>query len=184
MILLLHQEGLLPKRIIALTGALLIAILACSLSPPQPPQVDAFKNDAFSFSIPEDWRLGTANYLNYGPAFELIVGITDRSLLPNAMFTVTISPLTGEKSLESRFTETYIGWSMAVVSKQEFEQGELSGYEIYYSHNLGDGWDAYHDIWLEKGGVIYVLSFSCPSNSTDDYADIFYQILDSFSFKD
>jgi hypothetical protein len=184
MFLLLDQEAFLMKRIIALTVVSLIAILACSLSPPQPPQVEAFKNDAFSFSIPEDWSTGTANYLNYGPAFELIVGITDRSLLPNAMFTVTTSPLIGDKSLESRFTQTYAVWFMENVSKQEFIQGELSGFEIYYSHNLGEGWNAYHDIWLEKDGVIYVLSFSCPNNSIDDYADIFDQILDSFSFKD
>jgi hypothetical protein len=94
--------------------------------------------------------------------------------------------MAGGQDLESRFTQAY---QMAVPeiedeSKSLFEHGDLSGYEITYRRPWGEPWWQFHDIWLEKNSVIYLLSFYASPNSFETYSDTFDQILESFQFKD
>lgn len=169
------------KRIIIFLGSLLLATLACSsLNPP----ASVYENDAFSVSIPEGWGWGTGSSV-YGHAFQQLIQISHPYPLSTATFTLATTPLTGEANLESRFTQTYEEFThIDNVSKQEFEHEGLYGYEITYTHPLGEELYAFHDIWLEKDSAIYVLSFSCLESSQDDYTVIFDQILDNFSFKE
>lgn len=101
-------------------------------------------------------------------------------------FVVASSPLAEGQDLESRFTQAY---QMAVpeienASQQLFERGELAGYEITYKRPWGEPWWQFRDVWLEKDGAIYVLSFYASPNSFESYTDTFDQILESFRFKD
>jgi hypothetical protein len=64
-----------------------------------------------------------------------------------------------------------------------WERKGLAGYEISYLYNLGEGWWQYQDIWLQRGALAYVLSFS-SARGAQDYTSTFDQILDSFQFKD
>ena len=169
------------KRISVVLVAVILGMLACrSLSPP----ASAYENKDFSVRIPEGWAWGAGESKSpYGLAFKLIVNTSHPAVLPRAAFTVSTAPLTGATSLEQLFNQTYEGYSMPAVSKQKYSQDGLSGYEITYTHNLGEGLLRYRDIWLEKGATAYVLSFSCPANS-DEYTNTFDQILASFQFKD
>jgi hypothetical protein len=170
------------KPIISLFSALFITILACSTSP----QTDVFENDRFIFRIPEGWAWGSGDIQIFGSAFQQIVGIRNPGgLFSSGNFTVLMSPLTDEASLETRFTQTYAEIvPFEGVPKQEVVVDEFPGYEISYINNVGTALWFYRDIWLEKDTVIYVLSFSCVGNSKDEFTPIFDQILDGFSFKD
>jgi hypothetical protein len=169
------------KRISVVLIALILVMLACrSLSPP----ASTYENKDFSVGIPEGWAWSTGdNKSPYGLAFDLIVNIYHPAVLPQAYFSITTAPLTSATTLASLVEKTYEGYSMQAMSKQEYSHDGLSGQEITYTHNLGEGWLRYRDIWLEKGATAYVLSFSCAANS-DEYTNTFDQILASFQFKD
>jgi hypothetical protein len=169
------------KRIIFVIAAAIIAMLSCrSLSPP----ASVYENKDFRVSIPAGWAWATGGSQSpYGLAFNLIVNTSHPVVLPRAYFSVSSAPLTNTTSLESLFEKTYEGYSMREETRQRYAGGGLTGYEINYSHNLGEGWLRYRDIWLEKGAAVYLLSFGCPANS-DEYTATFEQILASFSFKD
>ena len=169
------------KRISVVLVALILVMLACrSLSAP----ASTYENKDFRVTIPAGWAWGAGESKSpYGLAFELIVNTSHPAVLPRAAFTVSTAPLTSTTTLASLFEKTYEGYSMQAVSKQEYAHDGVSGYEITYTHNLGEGWLRYRDIWLEKGAAAYVLSFSSAANS-DEYTSTFDQILASFQFKD
>ena len=126
----------------------------------------------------------------YDLGVEQVVTIYDNPRImfwSKAFFTVATAPLDGD--LETRFTQTYENielWNTPTmdVKSQPFEEGTLSGLEIFYMHPYGEGFYEFHDIWLEKDGVVYVLSFSTKKNEFENYTVVFDQILDSFRFKE
>jgi hypothetical protein len=175
---------------ITLFGCLLGVILACRFLPPQAQtkEVNTYENDAFSFTIPAGWQMAQFGGNYYGLGVEEIVAIQNRPLAikSDAFFSVATSPLAGGADLEFRFTQAYETADPEIkeVSKQVFKRGTLAGYEIIYTRPWGEPWWKFHDIWLEKDAVIYVLSFHTPLNAFDNDPAIFDQIIDSFRFKD
>lgn len=167
--------------------ALFLAIMACRLISPQAKAGEPaiFETEAFSFSVPEGWLWGGSVEEYFGSDAQSIVGIRNPGgLLPSATLTVVGIPRADETSLESRFTQTYTGNTFSEMAlRQEYIRGNLSGYEIYYTHPTGEGLWEYRDIWLEKGSFIYVLSFRACCNEYENYAATFEQILASFQFK-
>lgn len=87
--------------------------------------------------------------------------------------------------LETRFEQTYnpLIPDLREVSQAGFDQGGLTGFEISYQRPWGEPWWQFRDIWLEKGAMIYVLSFHAPPAAFDKYRDDFDLILKSFNFR-
>lgn len=191
------------KQTLWLCASLLIIILGCRLSPPKetvhfvetaspPPPTSSketvFETDAFRFTVPAGWGITQNGRDYYNLGLTKVVMIHDHARLTDsgAFFAVATSPLAGGVGLEERFTQAYQAPVPEIVeiSRQPFERGGLSGYEILYKRPWGEPWWQFHDIWLEKDAVIYVLSFHASPFSFEKYAAINEQIVDSFSFKD
>jgi hypothetical protein len=176
-----------PRRIrpvskFILLGGLLIFCLACSLSP----QGSMYESEAFSFNIPKGWLWVGDDEDYMGLVVQKVVGIRNpQGLFPTATFTVATAPLTGQSNLEAWFTQVYEGRDLLETGvKIKFRQGELSGFEISYTHPKGEALWGVRDIWLENNAVIYILSFRACCNSFGDYSNVFEQILASFHFKE
>jgi hypothetical protein len=153
------EESFIKKRIISLFSALFITTLACSISP----QKDVFENERFMFSIPEGWWGSGRDIQIFGSAFQQIAGIRNPDgLFSSGNFTVSMSPLNDEASLETRFTQTYAEIvPFEGVPKQEIVVDEFPGYEISYIDNVGTALWFYRDIWLEKDTFIYAFLQLC-----------------------
>jgi len=166
---------------------LLVSTLACSLLLPKPEiAVSTFSAGAISFIIPEDWQKINASGDYYGLGVQKVVAIQGPAEpLPVAFFTVSTSPLAGGADLETRFSTAYENIaSLQNVTKKSFTSGKLSGFEISYRRPWGESWWEFRDIWLEKDGVVYVLSFRAGQNESVKVAASFEAILASFHFKD
>ena len=176
---------------IILIGVLVLATLSCRFLSPdtRTDEESIYENDAFSFTIPADWKMALFGGDYYDLNVEKVVTIYDNPIMfwSKAFFTVATSPLDGE--LETRFVQTYEGielWDpLSIdVKSQAYKQGALSGLEFSYTFAYGEGVYNFHDIWVEKGGFVYVLSFRTRQGEFNNYTDIFEEILDSFRFKE
>lgn len=88
------------------------------------------------------------------------------------------------ESLQSRFDQAYMKKpEIENVVINPFESVVLSGIDITYDRPWGEPWWKFHDIWLEKDGVVYVLTFQSYPNTYETHAPTFDSIMDSFTFK-
>jgi hypothetical protein len=177
------------QRIASFFGLLFLA--ACVPMGPR-----TYKHEAFTFTIPAGWQTMEEVFGQSASSGKEYYGLGVQTLVMiqhppgrgkgKAFFAVASSPLPEGQDLETRFTQAY---QRALpeprdVSTRRFEQGKLSGYEITYKRPWGEPWWQFRDIWLEKDGVIYVLSFHALPGSFATYSGTFEQILKSFQFKD
>jgi hypothetical protein len=180
-----RREKSMKKQTLFLCGFLLMMILGCRLSTPKE---TVFETETFRFTVPAGWGITQSGRDYYGLGLTQVVMIHDHARLTDssAFFAVATSPLAGGAGLEERFTQAYQSAVPEIieVSRQPFERGGLSGYEIIYKRPWGEPWWQFRDIWLEKDAVIYVLSFHASPFSFEKYTAINDQIVDSFSFKD
>ncbi len=193
------------KPVFLLFGILLVTTLACSSLTPEPKATETiafskparpYENENFSFTIPADW--GTmeevwkyvstpgADYYGLGVGEIISIQFPAYQGQGGTFFTVSTSPLGDGETLESRFKQAYENPVPEIenVIEQTFERGTLSGLEISYDRPWGEPWWHFHDLWLEKGGSIYVLSSLTYINQFENNKAIFDQILDSFQFKE
>jgi hypothetical protein len=181
------------QKIAISLGFLLAISLTCQLTPTKE---RSFENENLAFTIPAGWqtmdeiwdRPATPgrDYYALGLGEIVMIQYPPERGKGKVFFAVASSPLADGQDLESRFTQAYQVTTPEIedASKQAFELGGYSGYEIIYKRPWGEPWWQFRDIWLEKDGVIYVLSFHAPPNSLETYSDTFNQILESFRFKD
>jgi hypothetical protein len=175
-----------------------------TLSPPPSPTdtlavVDEkriFEHEKFSFTIPSNWKTqeevwgkpmpADADYYGLGLIELITIQTPPGKGEGKAFFSVSSSPLAGGVDLEGRFNMAYENPMPEIkeASRQAFERNGLSGFEITYDRPWGEPWWRFHDIWLEKDAVIYMLSFHASPYSFDNYTDQFDKILDSFKFKE
>lgn len=103
-----------------------------------------------------------------------------------AFFSVATAPLAAGEDLESRFRQAYEDAVPEVEDavEQAFEFAAGSGYEIHYRRPWGEPWWQFRDIWLERDGVVYVLSFHSAPAAFDTYTTTLDQIVASFTFTD
>ena len=193
------------KAVCLMFGVLLVGILACGGLTPQPEATETlvfsrparpYENENFSFTIPADW--GTmeevwkyvstpgADYYGLGVGEIITIQYPAYQGQGDAFFAVAASPLADGETLESRFNKAYENPVPEIkgVIQQTFELGALSGLEISYDRPWGEPWWHFRDIWLEKDGMIYVLSCQTYITNFDDHAAIFDQILAGFQFKE
>jgi hypothetical protein len=195
-------------RKLVIASLLLIASLACRYLIPnleEPPTVISppfespllFENEKFSFTIPAGWQTmeqlwGQSQQTDrdyYALGVKEIIMITSAREQADgpysAYFAVASSPLAGGTDLETRFHQTYdpLLPELREVSQQKFDNGTLSGFEITYQRPWGEPWWQFHDVWIEKDAVIYVLSLHASPNNFEQHQDDFDLIVNSFNFK-
>lgn len=195
-------------RKLVIASLLLVTSLACRYLIPnreEPPTIISppfespllFENEIFSFTIPAGWQTmeelwgqpQTAERDYYALGVEEIIMITSAREqadgLYSAYFAVASSPLAGGTDLETRFHQTYdpLLSELREVTEQKFDSGALSGFEIAYQRPWGEPWWQFHDVWVEKDAVIYVLSLHATPNNFKQHQDDFDLIVNSFNFK-
>ncbi len=154
-----------------------------------------YQNEAFIFSIPQGWKTmeeifghSASSRDYYGLGVREIVMIQHPPLKGKgkAFFAVASSPMEQNEDLETRFKRAYTKArpEMRNVSTRRFEKGELSGYEITYVRPWGTPWWRFRDIWVERDGMIYLLSFHASPESFESYSQTFEEILGSFKFEE
>lgn len=180
------------KQKILISGFLLVICLSCNLFPTKE---RTYENEVVRFTIPAGWKTSdeiwnlspsTQKYEYHGLGVQEIVTVQypPKRGKSTVFFAVASSPLEEGEDLKSRFTQAYQNAIPEIEDEvqQSIEQNGLSGYEMVYKRPWGEPWWKFRDIWLEKDGMIYVLSFHASPDSFDGYADTFNAILESFQF--
>ena len=184
---------MLKNRTLIAFGLLLILSAACdSVSAEARP----FEAERFTFTIPAGWQTmqevwdrpasAEDDYYGLGLLEQVMIQHPPVQGQGKAFFAVASSPLAEGETLEGRFTQAY---QLAVpeiedASQASFELGDYAGFEITYRRPWGEPWWQFRDLWLEKDGVIYLLSFHAAPGAFDSYAETLDEILHSFSFND
>lgn len=170
--------------------------LSSATETPAPTQGRVFETEAFSFIIPPGWATGEEvwgesaatgrDYYGLGVQEVVMIQYPAEPGRGQAFFAVASAPLGTGEDLEARFTEAYRSAVPEIVdaSTRPFEQGALTGYEITYRRPWGEPWWQFRDIWLEREGTVYVLSFHASPHTFANYAETFERIIASFRFKD
>ena len=179
---------------ILMIGGIVLVMIACQTLAPK---AKTFEHSAFSFTIPAGWQTmeelwgypQEAGKDYYALGLEELIMITSAKVkadgLYSAYFAVASSPLAGGTDLNTRFQQTYdpLIPDLREVSQTTFDNGALSGLEITYQRPWGEPWWQFRDIWLEKDGMIYILSFHGSPTDFEEYQDDLNLILQSFEFK-
>lgn len=157
---------------------------------PRGPQV--YDDPAFSFEIPTGWQLMSDLWPNYTSGRDYYqLGVTEIVTITTARkqgesgtyFTVASAPLPPGMTLADLFHQAYapILEEITEGSEQTVELAGMTGYEMRYRRPWGEPWWWFQDLWLEKGGTVYVLSFHALSRET--FQESSAGILANFSFK-
>ena len=182
-------------RIIVLVGIVLATTLSCRFTsleklitetPETITEERLYEDDSYSFTIPKGWGLSLTGgeYFDLGIEKKLTIHNAPLTQDSSAFFTVAYSPLKNGQTMEEIFDLAYQkGPDIENASKNKFELNEISGIELTYRRPWGEPWWQFRDIWLEKDGLVYVLSFHAYPDDFESNSIVFNQILDSFSFK-
>jgi len=173
---------------------LLAMVIAFGLAACQPTGPRQFDQPAFSFTYPEDWRLMSEvfeyyqsgrDYYKLGVAEQVMVTSAQKPGESGAYFAVASAPLPAGSDLETVFQQTYaaIADELREVSEAPIQLGEQQAYSITYQRPWGEPWWQFQDVWLEKDGTMYVLSFHAAPARFQEYMDEFESILDQFVIK-
>lgn len=147
-----------------------------------------FENDDFILTIPAGWgmRMSGSDYYDLGTkelvTFHNAPLVTDS----RAFLTISVDALEAGEDLQTRVDAAYAVQMTPIedMAQQVFGQGGLTGFEATYRRPWGEPWWQFRDVWFEKDGRCYLLSFQAPPNSFEDRAAEFDAILKSFSFKE
>lgn len=186
------QEGrggfeMAKKRLILLFMAILI-VIACQ--PSTEPQV--YDHPEFTFTYPARWRLMSELFPKHEAGKEYYrLGVQEIVMVTSARkagefgvyFAVASAPLPEASDLETFTRQRYqpIMEELRNYSEQEVTLGQLSAIEVTYHRPWGEPWWQFRDLWLEKNGRVYLLSFH--ASSLEPHQQEMNAILDSFSFK-
>jgi hypothetical protein len=168
---------------------LIILLSACQSTPPH-----VYTTNVFTFNYPSDWRYladiwplyqPSLNYNNLGISEIITITSASRQRQSGAHFTVAALPLMVNTDLESLYRQTYtkIAHETRETNESTTTVAGLDGFMIDYQRPLGEPWWQFRDIWLEKDGMTYLLSFQYPIGSEEKYQADFDLILGSFTFK-
>jgi TolB protein len=178
--------------VLLLTVMVLILSIACSLTAadtqntPTPTPASGksdFENEVYAFSLPTGWKWKISSGDYFDLEVEQQVSAQSQSK-PTAIFTVAAVALAEGETLQTRFDLAYQnGPQIEQVTTDTLSLSDVDGIEIFYQRPWGEPWWEFHDIWLEKNGVVYVLSCRTYLNSFAAREQGFASILDSFAFK-
>lgn len=177
-------------RLTLLAFIIIFSSVSCQLFSSNP---NIFEYTAFSFTYPSNWQTmeelwgGERQNKNYeGLGLQEIIMITSvrKKGQFGAWFAVATKALSEGESLDSVFETTYSNIKTSIRSESE-TTGDLNGIPVLikdYERASGEPWWRYHDVWLEKDGTIYLLSFHCLG-SIEKYQEDLDLILNRFTLK-
>jgi len=147
-----------------------------------------YEEDAFSFTIPAGWGMTPrdSEFFDLGMQEQFVLHNARLITDSGAFFTLSTAPLAEGEDLESRIASAYAVQMTGIedLAQQPYERDGLSGYEATYRRPWGEPWWQFRDVWFEKDGTSYLLSFMSSPNTFDRNAEIFDAILESFHFND
>jgi hypothetical protein len=169
-----------------------ILCLACLLAGCQPSGPQVYEHPAFSFDYPPDWQLMSDLWPNYASGRDYYhLGVTEIVMVTSAQkqgesgayFAVASTSLPAGMDLETLYRQTYAPLTEEIteVSEQLIQVGGASGFEIRYRRPWGEPWWQFRDIWVEKEGTVFVLSFHAIN--LDTYQENVAFLLERFVFK-
>jgi hypothetical protein len=178
-------------KIICTVLCLCCVLAACVLAACTPAGPRAFSDAAFSFSYPADWQPMAELFPNYQSGRDYYkLGFTENVMVTSvqeqggsgAYFAVATQPLALGASPQDVFDNTYaqIAGEITDPSESIRSLAGVDGYEMRYRRPWGEPWWQFQDIWLEKDGVIYLLS--AHANNLETYQEALDSILESFTF--
>lgn len=180
-------------RKMVLVYLLLVCIAGCQ---PATARERLYEHEVFTFTIPAGWATKgevwgsplepSDDFYGLGVAEVITIQHPKQKGEGKAFFSVASAPLAAGEELQSRIARTYDNAEPEVkdLTQQAFELAGASGQEIRYRRPWGEPWWLFRDVWLEKDGVVYVLSFHAAPAAFGEYADTQDAILESFAFTD
>lgn len=179
------------KLHLTLVAILLILAQSCQPAGPRP-----YEGDAFALTIPAGWETYAETWGREMQAGKDFYGLGVQTVFTmqspggkgkgTAFFSVAAAPLEAGETLADRFERAYANRVPEIedVKQEPYSRGDLSGFQINYRRPWGEPWWRFNDIWLEKGGVVYVLSFHTAPNGYDLAVAMMEEIVGSFGFKE
>ena len=175
---------------------LLIVTLILLSQSCQPAGPRAYESEAFGLTVPAGWETYADTWGSEMPAGRDYYGLGVNWVFTmqhpagkgkgKAFFSVATAALEDGETLAERFERGYADPMPEIedVVKGPYSRGGLSGLTINYRRPWGEPWWRFNDIWLEKDGVVYVLSFHTYPGSYDSSVELMDQIVDSFYVKE
>ena len=173
-------------------GTAATEITASEIAPSQittpkiPTKEGLYENDVYSFIIPKGWglTLSSGEHYDLGVQKNITIHNSSNAKKSVAFFTIASAALGDGETLESHFDQAYKkGPEIENAVINPFESEALTGIDITYGRPWGEPRWIFHDVWLEKDGFVYVLTFQSYPNTFETHAQTFASILDSFTFK-
>ena len=155
-----------------------------------------YEHEDFTFTIPAGWATKdevwgsplepSDDFYGLGMAEVISIQHPGEKGKGKAFFAVASAPLAAGEELQSRIARTYENAEPEVkdLTQQAFVLAAGPGQEICYRRPWGEPWWTFRDVWLERDGVVYVLSFHAAPAAFEDYAGTVDAILESFAFTD
>lgn len=186
------------KRLIILGGIIIVLIISIILflNLSNQNSVDStstiahatYDNGLVSFNYPEGWNI-LPNQTQ-----EVIVAIGDPTSkenstgLINTYFTLIKEPLPSGQNLKDTFDATYSQLknqdsSYQPISNQTITINGKTVYENVFRKTVSNIQKQERSIWLEKSGIIYILTFSTLPDGFEKNKENFELIINSFQIK-
>lgn len=154
-----------------------------------------YSGDGIAFDYPGNWEPISEVFPNHKPqhdpeldAEELVVIVDAGSSTEQGdKYSVSVHimkrDLPSGVSLKDLFTQTYEDKSYVMISEDAMTVNGIQAYEKVYKKPHGEPWYQIRDVWLEKDGVVYIISCWALPNSFAEFQDKFNIIIDSFKIE-
>lgn len=178
------------KWLILVLIMLALIPISCKLVSSEPHH---YEDPAFKFDYPSDWQTmeelwgfprQNENYEGLGFNEIIMVTSAQRKGQFGAYFAVATKALPEGETMDTVFHQTYgqIKYGIREESESTTNLNGIPALVKNYERASGEPWWQFQDMWLEKDGTIYMLSFHCLG-SIEKYQEDLNFILNSFTFK-
>lgn len=189
-------EGKAVKRLILAGICVLVAlvgVVACSASPGG--AFRRFENGEILFEYPRDWESFAQIWTDFKPGHDveldadLVVGVADTgTAVVFERFTTSVRVLSREMPADSSLGEVveqaYRDMSIEeAISEDTTAVDDVTAYEWVYLKFYGERLYRFREVWLEKGGQIYIVSCRSTPDAVDEAEEDFNAIIGSFHVK-
>jgi hypothetical protein len=189
-------EDKVVKRLILAGMCVLVALVvgvACSASPGG--ALRRFDNGEILFEYPRDWESFAQIWADFKPGHDveldadLVVGVADTGTATGwERFTTSVRvfrrEMPADSSLEEVAEQAYQGMTIEeVISEGTTVVDNVTAYEWVYLKYHGEPLYRVREIWLEKGGRIYIVSCRTTPDAVEEAEEGFNAIIGSFHVK-
>lgn len=147
-----------------------------------------FENQEISFKYPENWDILPNQTQNMVIAFGDPTSKNNTTGTPNTYITVLKEQLPSGQNLKDTFNVTYsklktIDSSYQNLSNQVITIDGRTAYENVYYKNISNVKKQERAVWVEKNGVVYIITLSTLPGEFDKNQDNFNLVSNSFHIK-